>query len=255
MTRFPQRLRTRRLAISLTVVLLLGIVVGTVIGTSSRAPILATAQDGLPLVTSATSAIRVVSLQRTTIGNSPILNVSLQNISPKTIKAYSIGSGKAWVTKSYYFSETAFASNSIETQIIPLDSATFRAASREFMVTGVLFEDGSTDGQAISVFRLRENWVGLRDYMTQLLPCLSQLPPSTLAAQDEAALVHCENEAGKWAAPKGRSADYEDGFQNAQRVSLSELSEIKDKIHSSDFSDATKQRDKIVRISEALKRY
>ena len=252
MTRFPQHLRTRRFAVSLTVVLLLGVVVGTVIGTSGRVPILATAQDGVPLVTSATSAIRVVALQQTTIGNSPILNISLQNISPKTIKAYSIGSGKAWVTKTYYFSETAFAPTAIETQIIPLDSTTFRAASREFTVTGVLFEDGSTDGQAVSVFRLRENWIGLRDYMSQLLPCLSQLP-STLAAQDEAALVHCQNEAGRWAAAKGRSSDYEDGFQNAQRVSLSELNEIKTKIHSGDFSDAAKQRDKIVRISESLK--
>jgi len=203
-------------------------------------------------VTSATSAIRVVALQQTTIGSSPILNISLQNISPKTIKAYSIGSGKAWVTKSYYFSETAFAPTAVETHIIPLDSTTFRAASRQFTVTGVLFEDGSTDGQAVSVFRLRENWVGLRDYMSQLLPCLSQLP-STLAAQDEAALLHCENEAGRWAAAKGRSSDYEDGFQNAQRVSLSELNEIKTKIHSGDFSDAAKQRDKIVRISETLK--
>lgn len=252
MIRFPQRLRTRRFAVSLTVVLLLGVVVGTVIGTSGRLPILATAQDTVPLVTSATSAIRVVALQQTTIGSSPILNISLQNISPKTIKAYSIGSGKAWVTKSYYFSETAFAPTAVETHIIPLDSTTFRAASRQFTVTGVLFEDGSTDGQAVSVFRLRENWVGLRDYMSQLLPCLSQLP-STLAAQDEAALLHCENEAGRWAAAKGRSSDYEDGFQNAQRVSLSELNEIKTKIHSGDFSDAAKQRDKIVRISETLK--
>ena len=252
MIRVPQRLRTRRFAVSLTVVLLLGVVVGTVIGTSGRLPILATAQDTVPLVTSATSAIRVVALQQTTIGSSPILNISLQNISPKTIKAYSIGSGKAWVTKSYYFSETAFAPNAVETHIIPLDSTTFRAASRQFTVTGVLFEDGSTDGQAVSVFRLRKNWVGLRDYMSQLLPCLSQLP-STLAAQDEAALLHCENEAGRWAAAKGRSSDYEDGFQNAQRVSLSELNEIKTKIHSGDFSDAAKQRDKIVRISETLK--
>lgn len=252
MTRFAQRLRTRRFAVSLTFVLALGVVVGTVIGTSRRAHILATAQDGVPLVTSATSAIRIIAVQRTTIGNSPILNVSLQNISPKTIKAYSIGTGKAWVTRTFYFSETAFVANAIETQIIPLDSTNFRVASQEFIVTGALFEDGSTDGQAISVFRLRENWVGLRDYMSQLFPCLRQLP-STLAAQDEAALVHCENEAGKWAAAKGTSSDYEDGFQNAQRVCLSELNEIKTKLHSGDFSDATKQRDKIVRISETLK--
>src|SRR5437764_13414859 len=193
MIKFPQRLRTRRFAVLATVVLLLGVVVGTVIGTSGILHTPVTAQDGLPLVTSATAAIRVVALERTTIGNSPILNVYLQNISPKIIKAYSLGSGKGWVTRSYYFSETAFVPNSIQTQIIPLDSTSFRAASQEFTITGVVFEDGSTDGQATSVFRLREQWLGLSDYTSHLLPCLRQLP-STLAAQDEAALLNCETE-------------------------------------------------------------
>src|SRR6185503_14820878 len=127
MVRIPQRLQTRRFAISLTIVLLLGLTVGSVIGTS-KLPFWAKAQDGLPLVTSATSAIRVVALQPTTVGESRILEVSLQNVSAKTIKAYSVGSGKAWVTRSYYFSETVFAPNAIETQIIPLDSTSFKAA-------------------------------------------------------------------------------------------------------------------------------
>lgn len=251
MGKFPQSLITRRFAVSLTAVLLLGVVVGTVIGTSGKGPIAVTAQRDLPLVTSATPAIRVVAMQRTAIGNSPILNISLQNISGKTIEAYSVGSGKAWVTKSYYFSETAFTPNAIETQIIPLDSTNFRAASGDFTITGVLFEDGSTDGQAISVFRLRENWLGLRDYTSQILPCLRKLP-STFAAQDDAALVHCETEAGKWTPSKGRSADYEEGFQNAQRVSLTGLGEIKTKIHSGDLADAATQRDKIVKTFEAF---
>lgn len=248
MIRFPQRLRTRRFAVSLTAVLLLGVAVGTVIGTSGKVSFLVTAQEGQPLVTSATSAIRIVSLQRTTIGNSPILNVSLQNISPKTIKAYSVGTGKGWVTRSYYFSEKAFPPNGIETQIIPLDSASFRAASREFTVTGVVFEDGTTDGQAISVYRLRENWLGVRDFASHLLPCLHQLP-SNLAAQDDTALLNCETEAGKSSA-KGRSADYDDGFQNAQRESATQLSEIKSNIHSGDFAAAAKQKDKILKFLE-----
>lgn len=252
MARFPQRLRTPHFAVSLAVMLLLGVVVGSIIGTSGKVPLLVSTQDGLPLVTSATSAIRVVALQRTTIGNSPILNVSLKNISRNTIKAFSVASGKSWVTRSYYFSETAFPPNGIETQIIPLDSISFGAASREFTVTGVLFDDGSTDGQEVSVFRLRENWLGLHDYTRQLLPCLRQLP-STFAAQDEAALAHCEAEAGKGLA-KGRSSDYDDGFQNAQRESLAQLSEIKSKIHSGDLFEAAKQRDKIVKILETFQR-
>lgn len=252
MIRFPQHLRTRRFAVSLTVTVLLGVVVGTVIGNSGKVPIPVTAQDDLPTVTTATSAIRVLALQRTIIGNSPILNVSLQNISSKTIKAYSVGSGKSWVTRSYHFSETAFPPNATETQVIPLDSILFSAASREFTVTGVLFDDGSTDGQTIPVYRLREHWLGLRDYASRLLPCLHQLP-STLRAQDEAAVVDCENNISNWS-PRGRSSDYEDGIQNARRESLAQMNEIKSKLHSGDLNDAAKRRDKIVAILETFQR-
>ena len=251
MVRIPQRLKTRRFAVSLTIVLVLGVTVGSVIGTA-KLPLLVKAQEGLPLVTSATSAIRVVALQPTSIGTSRILEVSLQNTSSKTIKAYSIGSGKGWVTRFYYFSDTAFLPNAIETQIIPLDSVSFRAAGREFTVTAVLFEDGSTEGEANSGYRLSENWAGFRDYASRLLPCLRQLP-STLATQDEAALVSCETEASQQSA-KGRSADYEAGFQYAQRESLNNLSEIKSKVRSREFTDAAKQRDKIVRTFESSQR-
>ena len=247
----PQSLQTRRFAISLTIVLLLGLTVGSVIGTS-KLPFWVNTQDALPLVTSATPAIRVVGLQPTTIGNSRILEISLQNISAKTIKAYSVGRGNNWVTRSYYFSETPFAPNAIETQIIPLDSSSFRAESRDFTVSAVLFDDGSTDGQAIPGYRLRESWAGLQGYASHFLPCLRQLP-STLAANDEAALVSCESEAVK-RADKGKSSDYLDAFQNAQRESLNKLSEIKSKVRSGNFSDAAKQRDKIVRIFESFQR-
>lgn len=252
MTGFPQRLKTPRFAVSLIVVLLLGAVVGAVIGTSGKVPGAETNQEDLPLVTSGTSAIRIVALQRTALGNSPILNVSLQNTSTKTITAYSVGSGKGWVTRSYYFSETAFLPNAIENQIIPLSSPSFKASSRQFTITGVLFEDGSTDGQAIPALRLRENWLGVRDYISHLLPCLHQLP-LTLAAHHEAAVVQCQNEMGKWS-PKGRSSDFEDGFQNARRESSDRLSEIKNEIQAGNLSDAAKHRDKIISILETLQR-
>jgi hypothetical protein len=252
MTGFPQRFKTQRFAVSLTVVVLLGVAVGVLKGISGKVPVPVTAQDGLPLVTSETSAIRVVAVERISPGNSPVLSVGLQNVSPKTIKAYSVGSGKSWVTRNYYFSETAFPPNSIETQIISLESASFKAANREFTVTGVVFEDGTTDGQAISVFRLKENWVGFRDYATRLLPCLRRLPPA-FAAQDETALVNCQTEANKWSA-KGRSSEYEGGFQNAQREASAQLSEIKSKIRSGDFSDAAIQRDKTVKVLEIFQR-
>lgn len=252
MTSFPQRFKTQRFAVSLTVVVLLGVGVGVLKGISGKKPLLVTAQDGLPSVTSETSAVRVVALQQISLGSSPVLSIGLQNISPKTIKAYSVGSGKAWVTRNYYFSETGFPPNAIDTQIIPLESAGFSGPNREFTVTGVVFEDGTTEGQAISVFRLKENWVGFRDYASRLLPCLRKLP-SAFAAQDESALVNCQTEANKWS-PQGRSSDYEDGFQNAKRESSAQLSEIKSKIRSGDFSNAAKQRDKTVKVLETFQR-
>lgn len=252
MTSFPHRLKSRRFAGSVIVVLLLGVVVGAVIGTSGKEPVEITGQEDLPLVTSGTSAIRVVGLQRTAIGKSPILNVSLQNTSPKKIMAYSVGSGKSWVTRSYYFSETAFLPDSIEIQIIPLGRGSFSAATRELTVTGVIFDDGSTDGQSIPTFRLRENWLGVRDYISHLLPCLRRLP-STLTAQDEAVIIQCEADMDKWST-KGRSSDYEDGFQNAQRESLSRVSEIKHKIRSGEFSEAAKQKDEVVSIFAGFQR-
>ena len=246
----PQRLKTLRFAVSVIVVVLLGVAVGTLIGTSGKVPDSLTAQEGLPLVTSATSAIRVVGLERTAIGSSSILNVSLQNTSRKTIKAYSVGSGKAWVTTRYYASETAFPPDAIKIDIIPLDSGTFRGTSREFTVTGVIFEDGTTDGQAIPVLRLREHWVGFRDYASRLLPCLRRLP-STFTPQNESTLADCETEAAKLSA-QGRSSDYEDGFQNAHSETSTQLSEMKSKIRSGDFSSAAKQKDKTIKILESF---
>lgn len=252
MTSFPQRFKTPRFAVSLTVVVLLGVAVGVFKGISRKTPSQVTAQDGLPLVNSETSAISVVAIERISLGNSPVLSIGLQNVSPRTIKAYSVGSGKSWVTTNYYFSETAFAPNAVDTQIIPLESATFKVANRAFTVTGVVFEDGTTDGQAISVFRLKENWIGFRDYATRLLPCLRKLP-SAFATQDETALGYCQTEANKWSA-KGRSSDYEDGFQNAHRESSAQLSEIKSKISAGDFSNAAKQRDKTVKVLQIFQR-
>lgn len=250
MASFLQRLRNARFVLSLTIVLLLGVAVGIAIGTSDRVPESVAAQDGLPLVTSAAPAIRVVSLQRTTIGNSPVLNVSLQNVSSKNISAYSIGNGKAWITRNYFFAERTFLPNAIENQIVPLDTKGFSTGNREFTVTGVLFNDGSTDGQAIPVFRLKENWTGLRDHIRVLLPCLRSLP-SALKSQHETLPSFCDSETAKRSS-EGRSSDYQDGFQHAQREFLSQLDEIKNKVSAGDFFGAAKHKDKLIKSFESF---
>ena len=250
MTKFPLPRQHRRFAFSITIVLLLGITAGVLLGTSRKIPDMAAAQDGLPLINSASSAIRVVGVQRTTIGDSPILNVSLQNTSSKNISAYSVGGGKAWVTRNYFFAESAFSPNAIETQTIPLNTKGFNTQIREFTVTGVLFDDGSTDGQAIPVFRLSEIRAGLRDHARLLVPCLRRTP-ATLTAQHVGELNACETEAVKRSA-EGRSSDYQDGFQDAQREFLSRVGEVKNKLNSGDFSGAAKQRDKLIKTFEAF---
>ena len=243
MTKFPLPRKHRRFAFSLTIVLLLGITAGVLVGTAGKVPDSAAAQDGLPLITSASSAIRVVGVQRTTIGDNPILNVSLQNISSKNISAYSVGSGKAWITRNYFFAESAFSPNAIETQTIPLNTKGFNTQLREFTVTGVLFDDGSTDGQAIPVFRLREIRSGLRDHARLLVPCLRRTHAEELNA--------CETEATKQSA-NGRSSDYQDGFQHAQREIASQIGEVKTKLNAGDFSGAAKQRDKLIKTFETF---
>lgn len=248
MTKFPPPRKLRRFALALTIVLLLGITAGVLVGTSGKVPDSAAAQDGLPIVTSASAAIRVVGVQRTTIGDSPILNVSLQNISSKNISAYTVGSGKAWVTRNYYFAETAFSPNTIETQTIPLNTKGFNSQIREFTVTGVLFDDGSTDGQALPVFRLREIRAGLRDHARFLATCL-QRAPATLTSEHAVELNTCESEASKRSA-NGHSSDYQDGFQHAQREFLSQLGEVKSKMNSGDLTGAAKQRDELIKIFE-----
>jgi hypothetical protein len=75
----------------------------------------------------------------------------------------------------------------------------------------------------------------------------------SLAAHHEAVVVQCEADMGKWSV-KGRSSDFEDGFQNAQRESLERLSEIKNEIHTGNLSDAAKHRDKIISILETFQR-
>lgn len=252
MLTFTKNLVTGRFVVILLVVVVIGIATGVVISTGP-APSTAANQPknaGLPLVTSASAAVRVIGVARSTIGESPAVEVSLQNISTKNIKAYSLGTGKRWVTRGYYFSDEAFAPNTVETQIIPLSAAGSNPTTTELSVSGVMFDDGTTDGDSIAVFRLKEARDGIRDQATLLVPCLRQLP-STIRSEDEGALSRCEAEASASSA-KGRSSDYDDGMQNAKREFVKQLVEIKTKVRSRDFSGAGNQRDRVLRIFQNL---
>ena len=210
----------------------------------------AQAEGALPLVLSATPAIGVVAVELNETG--PLLRVSLQNTSPKTIMAYSVGSDEAWVTQGYYFSETAFPPNEVITTLLPVDRLSGETPSHNLTVTAVLFEDGTTSGRAIPAFRLREHWTGLTDYARRIVPCLQQLP-KTLSARDEAAMIRCDAQAGR-SSSQGRSSDYDDGLHNGRRKFSTALDDITAKIRSGDFSGAETQRDRIVSTLTSVRR-
>ena len=155
------------------------------------------------------------------------------------------------MTKNYLLGEDSFAPNSIEEQIIPLSSGAFSSTDgKEFSVSAVLFEDGSGEGDAVFVSRLSETHAGMRDQASRLLPCLKQLASSKELEWDLAA---CESEAvGLPIDETGKSSDYENGLENVRREVLSQITDIKDKLHSKSFADATGKKDKLTRILNSL---
>lgn len=240
-------LKSRRFVFLAFTVLTLGAIVGAVVGRSERGTQATQTSDAI--VTSHASTLRVVGVQRTTIGDMPVLKVSLQNLSSKNIKAYTVASGKGWMTRDYFFTDLSFPPNAIETEIIPLSVRSFEANSKEFAVTGVLFEDGTADGEGIPVFRLKERHDGLRDQSAKLLPCLQQIA----SARDrfESELSNCEI-AAKRLSVKGRSGDYNDGLLHAQQEFLTRLGEIKNKLAGNDLAEALNQKEQTIRTFQKL---
>jgi hypothetical protein len=255
MNNFTRNLKTRRFAVIAVSVTVLGILFGAVVGRSGPAGLFSrrVAQKDELRVTNKTSAIRVVGMHQRSMGKNEVLFVAVQNISDRNIKAYTIARGKAWVTKSYLLSEESFAPNAIEEQIIPLTSGAFSAGDeKEFSVTAVLFEDGNGDGDAIFLSRLSETHAGMRDQADRLLPCLERLA-SAREFDQKPVLSACESEAVRMpVAGTGRSSDYENGLQNVQREILTQLTDIKDKVDSRNFADATSKKDKVTRIMKHL---
>lgn len=253
MSSLARNLTTYRFTVLAVSVTLLGILFGAVVGSSGPVGLFSRTvaqKDGLRAVNK-TSAIRVVGMQQKSIGENDVLFVSVQNISGRNIKAYTIARGRAWVTKSYLLGEESFAPNSIQEQIIPLTSGAFSSTDgKEFSVSAVLFEDGSGDGDAVFVSRLTETRAGMREQASRLLPCLEQLASSKDFESDLAA---CETEAARMPVDgTGKSSDYENGLQNLQREFLTQITDIKDKVHSKSFADATSKKEKLTRILNSL---
>ena len=96
-----------------------GVLVGVVFGLQREARVEPSLPSREPRIIS-TPAIRVFSAERRSLGNASVLAVKLQNTSSKDIKAYSISSGKTWMTISYFLTNDSFAAGTVIDQFIPL---------------------------------------------------------------------------------------------------------------------------------------
>lgn len=246
-------IRNRRFTTLAVTMIVFGVVTGVALNWPSKAKSYLKAQ-AQPKVTSKTPAVRLVETSRTNLGNDSVLVVKLQNISSEEIRAYTIASGKAWVTKHYFFQEKAIAPNAIDTQIIPLSSGTHKGAfesGKEVSVAAVFFGNGTGDGDSLYVSMLSDEHAGIRDQANHMLPCLQKL--SSTSTLEESTITACEAEARELPIKNtGRSADYEKGLAGAQREVLSQLNDVKEAIRSNSFSDAQNRKNKVTRIFQTL---
>lgn len=251
MTQIFSQIRTRQFGILTLVVIALGIIGGVVIAKTRRAKLVQqTLESSPPVVVSLTSSIRVVEANSTIIGSSPVLNITLQNISSKQIKAYVISRGKGFYTKSYLFVETVFASNTTETSMVPWNDPPTNGIKKDWAVTGVLFEDGSVEGQASSTLKLIQTYRGAKDQAKRLSSCLQQLSHAT-SLQQKAALARCKTDVANLPVNEG-SPDYQEGLRNAQLMFSTHLTEIQDMLAANRSEDALLKQQSVIRVFQHL---
>ncbi|MBC8028633.1 MAG: hypothetical protein H7Z16_00850 [Pyrinomonadaceae bacterium] len=258
MSKLTQRLKTHRFATLAFSMALLGILAGAMLNWSGKAnnSYERHRQETIPVrITSQTSAVRVVSIERVPLGTQSMLAVKLQNTSGKEIKAYTIASGKTWVTTSYFLDEESFAPGAIIIKHIPLPSDApqdfnLLLNGTEFSVTAVYFADSTGDGVSRYVSALADQHDGIRDQANRILPCLRGL--SSTVGQ-ELAVAACEGEALRLPVKMdGKSSDYEGGLENAKREVLRHLKDIKEKVQAVHLTEALGRQEKITRILQRL---
>jgi hypothetical protein len=251
MTRILPSVRSRQFGFLVLLVIVLGIIGGVVFGTARRARLTEPEiQTSPPVVLSVTPSIRVVSATRQPIGEQTLLNVSIQNLSSKNIKAYVISGGKAWYTKSYLFEDTFIGPNALDNSVIPGNGLISNQTTKDLAITGVLFDDGSVDGQTTSTLRLIQNYRGVTDQAKRLMPCLQQLSTAPLVKQ-ESAFSKCDADVANLPLKEG-SADYQEGLRNTQLMFSNGLSEIKQMLRDNRSEDAMLKKQSIISVFQSL---
>jgi len=248
MAQIPQQIRTLQFRIFVLIAVAIGIIVGVVVGKTRRG----NSGPNVPqvVVLSTAPSVRVVSANRQTIGEMSVLNITLQNVSSKNIKAYVISSGKAWYTKNYLFVDTVFAPNSTDTSTLSGDRLSSNESDKDLTVTGVLFEDGTVDGEMTSTLRLIQNYRGVKEQAKRLTTCLEQLSHAT-GLQEQTAFAKCENDVANLPVTEG-SADNQAGLRNAQLMFSTQLTEIKDMLRANRSEEAKQKKESFVRRFQAL---
>ncbi len=200
----------------------------------------------------------MLGTEKTTVGTSPILAVRLQNTSAKDIEAYTISSGKSWVTRNYLLTEESFAAGTTVNHLIALsgdDSQSLHAfgdSPDRFFITAVIFSDGTGDGEERFVRMLSDERAGTRDQVNRILPHLRGLSSAgfdqgrTLA--DFEAKIRSLPDKGNESA----SSAYEIGLSNAKTELLKRTQEMKEGIESNRPDEAAKKQEKLIRVFQKL---
>lgn len=232
-----QILRTHRFATLAFTVVLLGILAGALLGWSSKAQ-KQRREIITPRMVSRTSAVRIVSIEPSTVSDSLML-VKLQNTTGKDIKAYTMGSGKSWRTKNYFLSEESFAAGSTIEELIPVRTdADYKVplSGVALTLTAVYFADGTGDGVQLFISRMADLHDGIRDQGSRILPCL------------RGSFQSCETEALNLPLKvDGKSSDYEEGLELARYEIMTRLTDLKN-------ANSTEVRAKQEKVTQLFQR-
>jgi hypothetical protein len=244
-------LKTHRFVKLAFSVALFGVLAGVVFGLQQQRKAHGVRSVASARVVSSTPAIKVLSVERSSLGNSSVLAVKLQNTTSKDIKAYSITNGRAWMTNSYFLTNDSFAAGTVIDQFIPLpsdSSSDFKIPldGPQFTVAAAYFADGSSDGIPLYVSRIADKHEGMREQASRILPCLRGLAYKATTCEAEAENLPISMD--------GKSSDYESGLQDAKRELLIQLHEIKEKSEKLNFAEVVEKQEKVTHLFKELAR-
>lgn len=140
-----------------------GLILGVVVWASGRMTRKQTSAQEIDVrIHNATDALKVISAKKVGDGDVAILKVTVMNQSHKIVFAYSLSSGEGGMT-SFGLS---LAPGDYNTERIPfanLEPSVEDKSVRDLRLSAVYLEDGSSEGENISVKRLNNRMLGMQE--------------------------------------------------------------------------------------------